>query len=152
DIISWVDKEIPVSCGTFKVTSSELVVFNDSISFSHQLSELPAVRNVYTIYPRAGEVWELYSKCSSDLKCSELKKCEYNVVEILDVVDVHWIIVSVLERVTGFKAVFRAKEKEGLGSAVAIPWIELYRFSHQVPAFMLSGAIWQVTWLLGARF
>ncbi|KAI3944855.1 hypothetical protein MKW92_034667, partial [Papaver armeniacum] len=56
------------------------------------------------------------------------------------VVDVHWIIVSVLERVTGFKTVFRAKEKEGLDSTAAIPWIELCRFSHQVPTFMLSGA------------
>ncbi|KAI3936628.1 hypothetical protein MKW92_050183 [Papaver armeniacum] len=140
DIISWVDKEMPVSCGTFKVTSSEVVVFNNSILFSHQLSEVPAVNNVYTIYPRAGEVWALYSKCSSDFTCSDLKKCEYNIVEVLEVVDVHWIIVSVLQRVTGFKAVFKAKQQEGLGSAVAIPWIELYRFSHQVPSFALSGA------------
>ncbi|XP_026413467.1 uncharacterized protein LOC113309264 [Papaver somniferum] len=47
DIISWVDKEMPVSCGTFKVTSSEVVVFNDSILFSHQLSEVPAVNNCW---------------------------------------------------------------------------------------------------------
>ncbi|KAI3936629.1 hypothetical protein MKW92_050184, partial [Papaver armeniacum] len=40
----------------------------------------------------------------------------------------------------GFKTVFKAKEKERLGSTAAIPWIELYRFSHQVPSFVLSGA------------
>ncbi|KAI3849791.1 hypothetical protein MKW98_026705 [Papaver atlanticum] len=139
-IFPWVDKEMPVSCGTFKVTSSEVVVFSDSISFSHQLTGVPTVNNIYTILPRAGEVWALYSKFCSELTCSDLKKCEYNIVEILEVVDVHWIIVSVLERVAGFKTVFKAKEKEGLDSTAAIPWIELYRFSHQVPTFMISGA------------
>ncbi|KAI3849787.1 hypothetical protein MKW98_026701 [Papaver atlanticum] len=139
-IIPWADKEIPVNCGTFKISSSEVVVFYDSISFSHQLSEVAAVNNVYTIYPRAGEVWAVYSKFRPDLVCSDLTNCKYDFVEILEVVDVHWIIVSVLERVTGFKTVFKAKEKEGLDSTVAIPWIELYRFSHQVPNFVLSGA------------
>ncbi|XP_026426051.1 uncharacterized protein LOC113322219 isoform X1 [Papaver somniferum] len=139
-IIPWVDKEMPVSCGTFKVTSSELVVFKDSISFSHQLSKVPAVNNVYTIYPKAGEVWALYRKFRSDLTCSDLKKCEYDIVEILEVVDVHWIIVSVIQRVAGFKTIFKAKEKEGLDSTAAIPWLELYRFSHQIPSFILSGA------------
>ncbi|KAI3936630.1 hypothetical protein MKW92_050185, partial [Papaver armeniacum] len=74
-IIPWVDKEMPVSCGTFKeVTSSEAVVFNESTYFSHQLCEVSAVDNVYTIHPRAGEVWAVYSKFRSDLTCSELKK------------------------------------------------------------------------------
>ncbi|XP_026416196.1 uncharacterized protein LOC113311588 [Papaver somniferum] len=139
-IIPWVDKEMPVSCGTFEVTSGEAVVFNESTSFSHQLSEVPAADNLYMIHPRAGEVWAVYSRFRSDLSCSELKKCEYDIVEILEVVDVHWIVVSILERVAGFKTVFKAKEKEGLDSTAAIPWIELYRFSHQVPSFMLSGA------------
>ncbi|MCL7033789.1 hypothetical protein MKW94_029581 [Papaver nudicaule] len=139
-IIQWVDKEMPVSSGTFKVTSSEVVVLSDSISFSHLVSELPAVNNVYTIRPRAGEVWAIYSRFCSDLLLSDLKKCEYDIVEILEVVDVHWIIVLVLERVAGFKTVFKAMDKEKFGSIGAIPWIELYRFSHQVPNFMLSGA------------
>ncbi|XP_026413767.1 uncharacterized protein LOC113309544 [Papaver somniferum] len=139
-IIPWVDKEMPVSCGIFKVTSSEVVFFYDSISFSHQVSGVPTANNVYTILPRAGEVWALYGKFRSDLTCSDLKKCEYDIVEILEVVDVHWIIVSVLERVAGFKTIFKAKQREGLDSTAAIPWIELYRFSHQVPNFRISGA------------
>ncbi|KAI3885959.1 hypothetical protein MKX03_002718 [Papaver bracteatum] len=139
-IIPWSDKEMPVSCGRFKVTSSESVLFNASISFSHLLSKVPAINNMYTIYPRAGEVWELYSKFCFDLMHTDLKKCQYDIVEILEVIDAHWIIVSVLERVTGFKTVFKAKEKEGLDATAAIPWIDLYRFSHQVPTFMLSGA------------
>ncbi|RZC60892.1 hypothetical protein C5167_022685 [Papaver somniferum] len=109
---------MPVSCGTFKVTSDEAVVFNNFISFSHQLTEVPVVHNVYTIYPSAGEVWALYSKFRFDLTCSDLKKCEYNIVEVIEVVDVHWIIVSVLQRVTGLMTVFKAKD-EGLDSVAA---------------------------------
>ncbi|RZC88830.1 hypothetical protein C5167_031204 [Papaver somniferum] len=138
-IIPWADKEIPISCGKFKVASNKVVVFHDSISFSHQLREVPTVNNVYVIHPRAGEVWALYHKFRSHLTCSDLKKGGYEIVEILEVVNV-WIIMSVLERVSGCKTVFKAKDKEILDSTAAIPWIELYRFSHQVPAFMLSGA------------
>ncbi|KAI3888244.1 hypothetical protein MKW92_010112 [Papaver armeniacum] len=139
-VIPWVDKGMPVCCGTFKVASGDGVVFNDSISFSHQVSGVAAGNDFQTIYPRVGEVWALYSKFSSDLKCSNLKSCEYYMAEVLQVFDASWIIVSLLQRVTGFKMLFSAKEK-GLDSiAAAIPWTELYRFSHQVPAFRLTEA------------
>ncbi|KAI3936695.1 hypothetical protein MKX01_034124 [Papaver californicum] len=140
-VIPWVDKGMPVCCGTFKVASGEGVVFNDSIFFSYQLSGVEAGNHLYTIYPRVGEVWALHSKFCSDLTCSNLKNCEYCMVEGLEVVDCHWIIVSILRSVTGFKTVFNTKKIEGLDSiAGAIPWIELYRFSHQVPAFRLTEA------------
>ncbi|KAI3997414.1 hypothetical protein MKX01_017784 [Papaver californicum] len=139
-VISWVDKEMPVCCGTFKVAFGEGVVFKDSISFCHQLNGVSSGDNSYTIFPRAGEVWALYSKFCSDLICSNLKICEYYMVEILELVDDRWIIISVLQSVTGLKTVFKVKEREALDSITAIPWIELYRFSHQVPSFMLKEA------------
>ncbi|KAI3891147.1 hypothetical protein MKW98_007452 [Papaver atlanticum] len=123
------------------VVSGDGVVFSDSISFSHQVSGVAAGNDLQTIYPRVGEVWALYTKFSSDLKCPDLKSCEYYIVEVLEVFDASWIIVSLLQSVPGFKMLFSAKEKEGPDSiAVAIPWTELYRFSHQVPAFRLTEA------------
>ncbi|RZC53717.1 hypothetical protein C5167_012586 [Papaver somniferum] len=140
-IIPWIDKGMPVCCGTFKVASGDGVVFNDSIYFSHQVSGVAAGNDLQTIYPRVGEVWALYTKFRSDLKCSDLKSCEYYIVEVLEVFDASWIIVSLLQSVTGFKMLFSAKEKEGFDSiAAAVPWTELYRFSHQVPAFRLTEA------------
>ncbi|MCL7041729.1 hypothetical protein MKW94_017075 [Papaver nudicaule] len=138
-VIPWVDKAIPVCCGTFKVAFGEGVVLNNSISFCHQVSGVPSGDNSYTIYPRAGQVWALHSKFCSDLICSNLKICEYYMVEILEVLDDRWIIVSILQSVAGFKTVFKAKERDGL-DFTAIPWVELYRFSHQVPSFMLKEA------------
>ncbi|KAI3915552.1 hypothetical protein MKW92_005069, partial [Papaver armeniacum] len=139
-VISWIDKRMPVCSGTFKVAFGEGVVFENSISFCYQLNGEPSGENLYTIYPRAGEVWALYSKLYSDLMCSNLKECEYYMVEILEVVDDRWIIVSLWQSVAGFKTVFKAKEREALDSIIAIPWVELYRLSHQVPSFMLKEA------------
>ncbi|MCL7028337.1 hypothetical protein MKW94_012177 [Papaver nudicaule] len=140
-VIPWVDKEMPVCCGIFKVVPGEGVVVNNTIAFSHQLSGVAAGNNLYTICPRVGEVWALYSKFCPDMMCADLKNCEYYMVEVLEVVDARWIIVSVLQSVTSFKTVFNAKGKEGLESfALAIPWVELYRFSHQVPGLKLTEA------------
>ncbi|MCL7048693.1 hypothetical protein MKW94_012280 [Papaver nudicaule] len=140
-VIPWVDKGMPVCCGTFKVASDVGVIFNDSIYFSHQLNGVVACKNLYSIYPGVGEVWALYSEFCPDLTCSNLKNCDYCMVEVLEVFDLRWIIVSVLQRVTSFKTLFSAKEKEGLDFIpLAIPWVELYRFSHQVPAFRLTEA------------
>ncbi|RZC47536.1 hypothetical protein C5167_040479 [Papaver somniferum] len=139
-VVPWVDKGMPVCCGTFNVANGEGVVFKDAISFCHQLCVVPFDNNVYTIYPRAGEVWALHGKICSDMICSNLKICEYHLVEILDLTIDRWIIVSVLRSVTGFKTVFKVKEREALDSITAIPWIELYRFSHQVSSFYLEGA------------
>lgn len=139
-VVPWVDKGMPVCCGTFKVADGEGVVFKDAISFCHELRVVPSDNNVYTIYPRAGEVWALHSKICSGMMCSNLKICEYHLVEILELVNDRWIIISVLQSVTGFKTVFKVKGREALDSITAIPWIELYRFSHQVPSFMLKEA------------
>ncbi|XP_026436632.1 uncharacterized protein LOC113334639 [Papaver somniferum] len=133
-VISWVDKGMPVCCGTFKVAFGEGVVFDNSISFCHQLSGVPSGNGLYTIYPRVGEVWAMYSKF-----CSDLKTCEYYMVEIVGVVDDCWIIVSVFLSANGFETIFKAKGRYGL-SFTTIPWVELYRFSHQVPSFMLNEA------------
>ncbi|KAI3870397.1 hypothetical protein MKX03_008405, partial [Papaver bracteatum] len=141
-VIPWADKKIPVCCGTFKVASGEAAVFIDSISFYHQLSGVASDNNLYTIYPRVGEVWAMFGKFCTELSCSELRNGEYCMVEVVEVVNARWIIISVLQSVTSFKTVFSSKEKEGIDSAaLAIPWIELYRFSHQVPAFRLTEAI-----------
>ncbi|MCL7049674.1 hypothetical protein MKW94_015375 [Papaver nudicaule] len=137
-VIQWLDKKIPICCGTF--TAGKTNVFSDTASFSHLSTGVSASKeNMYDIYPKQGEVWALYRNCKSDWTCSDLKKCKYDMVEVQMVYDC-WIIVLVLEQVTGFKTVFQAKTEAGFNSTMGVPRIELFRFSHQVPAFRLTEA------------
>ncbi|OVA18792.1 protein of unknown function DUF3444 [Macleaya cordata] len=74
---------MPICCGTFE--SGESVVFNDTAYFSHQSRGVPAgKKNKYEIYPRKGEVWALYRNFNSEWSCSNLQKCEYDMVEVLE--------------------------------------------------------------------
>lgn len=115
-------------------------IISDNASFSHlPVGVSTNKKNMYDIYPKKGEVWALYRNCKSDWTCSDLKNCEYDMVEVQMVYDC-WIIVMISEQVTGFKTVFRAKTEAGFNSTVGVPWIELFRFSHQVPAFQLTEA------------
>ncbi|KAI3961499.1 hypothetical protein MKX01_001235, partial [Papaver californicum] len=120
EVIKWLDETMPVCCGTFKA----------GVSVNKQ--------SLYEIYPKKGEVWAMYRNFNSDWTCNDLKNCEYDVVEILEVYDVRWLIVLVLVQVAGFETVFTAKREAGHDFIMGIPWIELFRFSHQVPAFRFA--------------
>ncbi|OVA12555.1 protein of unknown function DUF3444 [Macleaya cordata] len=137
-VIQWLDRKMPICCGTF--TSGEKAEFDDTTSFSHLLSTGVSAgkENKYEIYPRKGEVWALYRNFNSDWTCSDLQKCEYDMVEVLEVYHDRWIIVLVLRQVAVFKTVFKAERNAGHDFIMGIPWIELFRLSHQVPAFRLT--------------
>ncbi|RZC77601.1 hypothetical protein C5167_001782 [Papaver somniferum] len=80
----------------------------------------------------------MYRNFNSDWTCNDLKNCECDVVEVLEVYDVCWLIVLVLAQVAGFETVFKAKREAGHDYIMGIPWIELFRFSHQLPAFRFT--------------
>ncbi|KAI3853359.1 hypothetical protein MKW92_001537 [Papaver armeniacum] len=76
-------------------------------------------QSLYEIYPKKGEVWATYMNFNSDWTCNDLENCECDVVEVLEVYDVPF-----------FKAIREAWHDYIMG----IPWIDLFRFSHQLPA------------------
>ncbi|KAJ4722265.1 DnaJ domain containing protein [Melia azedarach] len=133
--IRWHDKDMPISCGRFKIKKSEIQKYTSTESFSHQVRAEFAGKNEFTILPRKGEVWALYKNWNAYIKCSDLENCEYDIVEILDADDLH-IEVLYLERLDSFNSVFKPQE-EGTG-LMKISLIELLRFSHQIPAFKLT--------------
>ncbi|MCL7040107.1 hypothetical protein MKW94_011576 [Papaver nudicaule] len=137
EVIKWLDEKMPVCCGTFKAGKIEM--FNDTTYVSHLATGVSiSEQSVYEIYPKKGEVWAMYRNFNSEWTCDDLKNCEYDVVEVLEVYDVRWLIVLVLVQVAGFETVFKAKREAGHDFIMGIPWIELFRFSHQVPAFRFT--------------
>ncbi|TKY54101.1 HLJ1 protein [Spatholobus suberectus] len=140
--IKWEDRDMDVliSCGRFKVNKTDefLSVYSTTSSVSHQVHADAVVKNKnYTIFPRKGEVWALYRKWTKQIKCSDLKNWEYDIVEVVEETDL-FINVLVLEFVSGFSSVFRGKSNGGSSVNLRIPRKELLRFSHQIPAFKLT--------------
>ncbi|XWS53686.1 hypothetical protein CRYUN_Cryun10bG0021800 [Craigia yunnanensis] len=138
--IKWVSEGLPVSCGKFKHGASENT--EDGLMFSHLIYwEKGTCRDTYKVFPRKGETWALFKnwniKWKSDTGTDQ--KYEYEFVVILsedaEGVGIH---VTYLTKVKGFVSVFFQMSKDGIDKFL-IPPNELFRFSHKVPSFVLTG-------------
>ncbi|KAK8586490.1 hypothetical protein V6N13_010081 [Hibiscus sabdariffa] len=92
------------------------------------------------IYPRKGDVWALYRNWSTDW--NELTPDEvihrYDMVEVLEDYNEHkGVAVAPLVKVPGFKTVFWKHSEQS--KTRMIPREELFRFTHQVPSYVLTG-------------
>ncbi|KAJ4969249.1 hypothetical protein NE237_015950 [Protea cynaroides] len=135
-IIKWTNEDMPVCCGLFK-PGSDAKEYSSTSSFSHQLKAEVIAKNRYDIHPRKGEVWALYKNWDVDWTVSNLHDCKYDVVEILECNSLQ-TKVQVLVPVANYKTVYKAAKKRGTTVTVEIPQTELFRFSHQVPAFRVE--------------
>ncbi|CAN1854032.1 Protein HLJ1 [Linum perenne] len=132
----WADKNMVISCGRFKLVGG--VDHYDTAPFSHLVTAEPETvgkRKEYNILPLTGEVWAMYRDWTPTLKPSDLKTCNYDVVEVLEKNDQHFKV-SHLERVKGHNSVFRASAKHR--SSTTVDMSELLRFSHRIPEFRLT--------------
>ncbi|KAL4570440.1 hypothetical protein LXL04_026092 [Taraxacum kok-saghyz] len=118
-----------ISCGKFKVSKKTLV--RSLNVFSHIVNSERAAKEVYRIYPKKGSVWALYND-TKDKKCYDI------VVFLTSYSEVHGLSMGYLEKVNGFKTIFRRQE---VGFR-AVRWLEKHDtrlFSHQIPARKVSG-------------
>ncbi|KAM7476959.1 hypothetical protein LguiB_024202 [Lonicera macranthoides] len=124
-------------CGVFKVQTGKSL--HSPSSFSHMVKANPNNKNAFEIYPKKGEIWAVYRNWSADFSLSDMKNCDYDIVEVVDDT-VQSIEVSSMVQVTGFKFVFRAPRRQRSNRGVlVIPRVEIARFSHQIPAYQLTG-------------
>ncbi|XP_010941769.1 uncharacterized protein [Elaeis guineensis] len=134
----WLGEELPIGCGTFKIASGS-ITFDTTDTFSHLVKARPAGRkNQYVILPSVGEIWAVYKNWRAGWTLSDFENCEYDVVEICEHTGSS-MRVSLLTKVTGYRAVFRPERKGNTSTMMEIPEDEFLRFSHQIPAFQLTG-------------
>ncbi|KAK2447775.1 hypothetical protein QL285_007102 [Trifolium repens] len=134
----WDDEDMIISCGKFKVKpNGKLCTYNNTNSVSHQVHASLVGKN-FEIYPRKGEIWALYRGWTTELKRSDLKNCEYDIVEVIEEGD-SWTDVLFLEKVSGYSSVFKGKlTSGGTKMSITIDRLELLKFSHKIPAFKLT--------------
>ncbi|CAL1397096.1 unnamed protein product [Linum trigynum] len=137
----WAKADLPVCCGKFKFGKDEDV--EDRELFSHQAKwEKGSHQHKYIILPKKGEIWALFKNWDINWK-SEIqtdenhREFEYDFVEVLSDFSYDDVGVSVvyLGKLKGFVSLFcRISNKP-----VQIKPSELFRFSHLVPSFTMTG-------------
>ncbi|XP_004293366.1 PREDICTED: uncharacterized protein LOC101291024 isoform 2 [Fragaria vesca subsp. vesca] len=132
--INWSKKQLPVACGKFRLRETEEIT--DHLSFSHKMQYTKGSRTTSVlVYPRRGETWAIYQNWDIGWS-SEPETYKYEFVEVLsDFVEGVGIAVTYLGKVKGFVSLFQQTEQQGF----QVPPAELYRFSHRIPSFKMTG-------------
>ncbi|KAL4202570.1 hypothetical protein AMTRI_Chr02g221760 [Amborella trichopoda] len=137
--IEWAEEELPVSCGGFK--SGAYDFSEDRLMFSHLVSFRKVSRSL-RIYPLKGDVWALFKDWDFNWKSDpdKHKKHKYEVVEVTsDFVESTGATVVYLVQVNGFRTLFHRLAKKGKEVTFQITRDQMFRFSHQVPAYRMRG-------------
>lgn len=130
----WINSELPLGCGTFRLTSTTNSCKLGSLS--HKVKAKPvAGKNAYEIIPAATEIWAVYRNWTIGWSRKNItERCQYDLVRVSQVTRTG-IRVLILEKVAGYRAVFKLDPKR---KAMEIPKGEFVRFSHRVPAHRLT--------------
>ncbi|KMS97705.1 hypothetical protein BVRB_5g124500 [Beta vulgaris subsp. vulgaris] len=136
--INWVGCGFYKTSGDFRVGRHEI---NKSVnSFSHRVKWMKGARGAIRIYPGKGNVWALYRNWSAEWNEHTPDEVihQYDMVEVLDDYNEEkGATVIPLVKVGDFKTVFRRHVDQE--QVKVIPREEMFRFSHQVPSFLLTG-------------
>ena len=134
--VHWYNADLPIACGKFKLANSQKTT--DRGMFSHQIQFIKGnEKDSYLVFPKKGETWAIFRNWDINWSSSpeNYLKREFAFVEILsDFAENIGIHVAYLGKVKGFISLF---EKTGENTFI-LP-NELYRFSHQIPSYMMSG-------------
>uniref|UniRef100_A0A803LTT0 DUF3444 domain-containing protein n=1 Tax=Chenopodium quinoa TaxID=63459 RepID=A0A803LTT0_CHEQI len=138
-LTSWEKMGFHISCGVFVVAREDTT--NLLNIFSYLVKCERAAKKLYRIYPTKGSIWALYNERALDVggkeSFSKDKRCYDIVVFLTSYSEVHGLSMAYLEKVNGFRAVFKRRE---IGCH-AIRWLDkgdFRLFSHQIPARKLS--------------
>lgn len=135
--VNWFLSGSSKTCGQFRVGKAEIC--NSVDAFSHRVRCTKLTSKTFQIFPRKGDVWALYRNWLPEW--DELTEDEvihkYDIVEVLeDYNEELGVIVIPLVKVAGFKSVFHQHMDPMV--IKRIPNKEMPRFSHQVPAHLLT--------------
>ncbi|KAK4422499.1 DnaJsubfamily B member 11 [Sesamum alatum] len=137
ELISWQKTGFHVSCGSFKVSKRVSIKYLNL--FSHVVDCERAAREMYRIHPTKGSVWALYSNTEGTNQRDKNNRRYDIVVALSSYSDVHGLSIAHLEKVSGFRTVFKRREV-GANAVICLAKDDVKLFSHQIPAKKLSGA------------
>lgn len=131
----WIPSGFTKTSGNFR--TGKIVISKRLNSFSHPVKSVKGARGAIQIFPTKGDVWALYRNWSPDwdetIAAEVIHK--YDVVVVLeDYTEDRGVLVAPLVKVPGFTSVFNQ-----LLDQRTISRNEMFRFSHQVPFYVLSG-------------
>ncbi|XP_019198387.1 PREDICTED: uncharacterized protein LOC109192269 [Ipomoea nil] len=136
--MKWILSGFPKTSGDFWIGKS--VVCSSLNTFSHKVKWTKGLRGVIQIFPSKGDVWALYRNWSPEWNTftPDDEIHSYEMVLVLeDFSENQDAKVVPLIKVPGYRSVF--KQHPDPNATRTIPKVEIFRFSHQVLSYVLTG-------------
>ncbi|KAL0415654.1 UNVERIFIED_CONTAM: DnaJsubfamily B member 1 [Sesamum latifolium] len=136
--LDWIGFGFKKTTGDFRV--GKCIVSKRLNSFSHPVKWQKGARGAIQIIPRKGDVWALYRNWSPDWDEGTADEVihKYDLVVVLeDYNEDKGVLIAPLVKVAGFTSVFNQLLDQR--DIWTIPREEMFRFSHQVPFYVLDG-------------
>lgn len=136
--MDWVGSGFYKTCGEFRVGRYETC--KSMNAFSQKVNWSKGLRGSIVIVPQKSDVWALYKNWSPDWNEHTHDEVvhKYDMVTVLDdYTEEQGVLVAPLIKVVGFKTVFRPNLDPEV--IKRIPKEEMFRFSHRVPNYLLTG-------------
>jgi curved DNA-binding protein CbpA len=132
----WLDADLPISCGSFKVTKEKLI-YKNSEYFSHVVTVRERCKH-YEIMPQVDEIWAIYKNWSAKWTLHDLVTCEFDIVQIKKQ-NKKSMEVLPMRKVPKHRSVFMPEQADGSGSSTCeIPASNYSMFSHRIPAICMT--------------
>lgn len=136
--MNWVLSGFPKTSGDFWI--GKCGVCSSLNTFSHKVKWTKGSRGVIQIFPSKGDVWALYRNWSPEWSTftPDDEIHNYEMVQVLEDFSENQVArVVPLIKVPGYRSVF--KQHLDPNEIRSIPKVEIFRFSHQVPSYVLTG-------------
>ncbi|XP_031092300.1 uncharacterized protein LOC115996997 [Ipomoea triloba] len=136
--MKWILSGFPKTSGDFWIGKS--AVCSSLNTFSHKVKWTKGLRGVIQIFPSKGDVWALYRNWSPEWNTftPDDEIHSYEMVLVLEDFSENEVArVVPLTKVPGYRSVF--KQQSDPNATRAIPKVEIFRFSHQVLSYVLTG-------------
>lgn len=137
--ISWIEENLPVGCGIFKLGSRIAIL--EFGKFSHLVNCDRTTKNMFfRIYPKKGEIWAMYRNWNRKWKQKDFSNYHCRIVQITsDFIEPSGVHTASLEEVPGYKTFFQKQQCDGFVLNRAVPRSEMLSFSHRIEAFVVPG-------------
>lgn len=137
--VKWKNRNLPISCGVFKVSGTRMHLQVSSLCCQVFLDGSNCGK-FYRTFPLKGEVWAMFKNWNANWEQEDFETHQCQIVEVVSSYsEANAVRIAKLGRAIGCASFFQRLQHEGFDLVQTVCREDLLSFSHRIPAFRVPG-------------